>query len=288
MSDSELIVAVVALLISIIVGIVTMSQLLAQIFSTAEGLHKCSTSLRGLWSKDPTTRTRREWRWSEARFETKFVTPEICLGNSAVAIPDGTDDVSLKTRSQTWIPSLSIHRRNKRTKRKTESILNADFELDYVLWIRSFLWSLFISTFANDAPDMISWLSFLTFLRLEIDDAKTETFPDEAISASYSRTTALEEAQRPEIVPLELSWPRIKYHVHSWDFMPPNAPKSFAKSIIHDIAVLVRRTGMVWKTFDSKHGNMSAEGGTHILIGTLVQGLGLVLEYRCLDDKRFS
>ncbi|KAL9065199.1 MAG: hypothetical protein Q9161_008398 [Pseudevernia consocians] len=189
------------------------------------------------------------------------------------------DNVSLKTRSQTWIPSLSIHRRNKRTRRKTESILDADFELDYVL---------FISTFADDAPDMVSWLSFLTFLRLEVDDAKTETFPDEAISASHSRTTALEQAQRPEIVPLELSWPRIKYHLHSWDFMPPNASKPFAKSTIHDIAVLVRRTGMVWKIFDPKHGNMSAEGGTHILTGTLVQGLGLVLEYRCLDDKRLA
>ena len=279
MGDSELIVAIVALLISIIVGIATMSQLLAQIFSTAEGLHKCSTSLLDLWSKHPTTRTRRKWRWSEARFETKFVTPEICLGNSASAIPNETDDLPHKIRSQTWIPSLSIHGRKTRTKRKTESILGADFELDYVL---------FISAFADDAPDMVSWLSFLTFLRIEIDDAKTEIFSEEANNASNLRTTTLEAAQRPNIVPLELSWPRIRYHLHSWDFMPPNAPRPFAKSTIHEIAVLVRRTGMVWKTFDPKHGNMSAEGGAHVLTGTLEQGLGLVLEYRCLDDKRLA
>lgn len=33
---------------------------------------------------------------------------------------------------------------------------------------------------------------------------------------------------------------------------------------------------------------MEAEGGTHILTGTLIQGMGLVLEYRCLDEKRLA
>ena len=66
--------------------------------------------------------------------------------------------------------------------------------------------------------------------------------------------------------------------------MPPNAPKPFAKFTVHDIAVLVRRLGMAWKTFDPKNGDMSAELGAHILTSSLIPGLGLVLEYRCLDD----
>ena len=57
---------------------------------------------------------------------------------------------------------------------------------------------------------------------------------------------------------------------------------------IHDIAVIIRRLGMVWKTFDPKNGDMSAEGGAHILTSSLIPGLGLVLEYRCLDDMSLA
>ena len=45
---------------------------------------------------------------------------------------------------------------------------------------------------------------------------------------------------------------------------------------------------MVWKTFDPKNGDMSAEDGDHILTSNLIQGLGLVLEYRCLDDRSLA
>ncbi len=266
MGDSELIVAAVALVISVIVGIFTFSQLLAQMFFTAEGQRKCSSSLLGLWSDGPTTGTHRKWRWSEARFETKFVVPEICLGDLGSEIADELDDVPDSTRSQTWYPIRLNTRTKKRTQKKTESILGSDSVLDYVL---------LVSALADDAPDMVSWLSFLTFLRLEIDDGNVKN-----LQIDHSR------ASKP--APLELSWPRIKYRVHSWDFMPLNAPKPFAKVSIHDIAVLVRRTGMVWKTFDPTNGNVSAEGGAHVLTSTLVQGMGLVLEYRCLDDEQLA
>lgn len=274
MGDADLIVAVVALVFSVIVGLVITSQLLAQIFSTAEGQRKCSSSLLGLWSKDPTTGTRRKWRWSEARFETKFVIPEIFLDKSASQ--DETDDALHKDRGQIWSRFGYTSRTKTSSKRKTMSVLGADFGLDFVL---------FICTFADDAPDMVSWLNFLAFVRLETRNAKIQTLPDEPSEKSNASTSSPGRAPEPQIDSLELSWPRIKYRLHSWDFMPPNAPKPFAKITVHDIAVLARRTGMVWKTFDLKNGNMSAEGGTHILTGTLIQGMGLVLEYRCLDEK---
>lgn len=277
MGDADLIVAIVALVFSVIVGLVITSQLLAQIFSTAEGQRKCSSSLLGLWSEDPTTETRRKWRWSEARFETKFVIPEIFLDTSA--IQDESDDALHKDRGQIWSRFFLENGTKMSSKRKTMSVLGADVDLDYIL---------FICTFAEDAPDMVSWLNFLAFLRLETRHAKIQTLPNEPSEKSNASTSSPGRASEPQIDSLELSWPRIKYRLHSWDFMPPNAPKPFAKITIHDLAVLARRTGMVWKTFDVKNGNMSAEGGSHILTGTLIQGMGLVLEYRCLDEKRLA
>ena len=65
--------------------------------------------------------------------------------------------------------------------------------------------------------------------------------------------------------------------------MPPDTPKPLATSTVHDIAVIVRRTGMEWKEFNPSEGNMSAEGGVHIITGTILRGMGTVLQYRCLN-----
>ena len=279
MGDPEYIVVLVALIVSLFALVVTTFQVSAQVFSTAEGQRKCSESLLSVWAKDPTTKARRKWRWSEARFELRFVTSEIYLGTSALPSQDEGKGAPKESRSRFWAFYRALLGAGRTPKRKTESILGADSGLDYVL---------FMSGLAYNAPDMVSWLSFLTFFRLEIGDGETDTNIEETLDTSSAEEEAPEGNCKLNIAPLEPSWPRVKYRVHSWDYMPPNAPKPFAKLSIHDIAVLVRRLGLAWKTFDPKNGNMSAEGGAHILTSSLIQGLGMVLEYRCLDDMSLS
>jgi hypothetical protein len=78
MGDSntvEVNVAVVALVVSLIALIVTANQLLAQIFSSADGYRRYSESVIGPWHRLRT----RKWRWSEFRFETLYVTPQVVL-----------------------------------------------------------------------------------------------------------------------------------------------------------------------------------------------------------------
>ena len=278
MGDPEYIVVLVALIVSVVALIVTSLQLSAQIFLTAEGQRKCSESLLSVWSKDNTTKTRWKWRWSEARFELYFVIPEICLGTLVSPTPDERKPPE-KNRSHFGTFFHPLIEAETIPQRKAESILGTDRELDCVL---------FLAALAYNAPDTVSWLSFLTFLRLETGDIDTETVIKETFDTSSAREVAPEETCKPNLAPLEISWPRVKYRVHSWDYMPPNAPKPFAKFTIHDIAVLVRRLGMVWKTFDPKNGDMSAEGGAHILTSSLIPGLGLVLEHRCLDEMSLA
>ena len=67
--------ALAAIIIAIIAFFVTTGQLLQQIFGTADGYRHCQASVIGEWA----TLTRRKWRWSEFRFETKFTTPNIRL-----------------------------------------------------------------------------------------------------------------------------------------------------------------------------------------------------------------
>ena len=165
MGDPEYIVVLVALIVFAIALIVTALQLSAQIFLTAEGQRKCSESLLSEWSKDPTTKPRWKWRWSEAEFELHFVIPEICLGTSVLPIPDEPKPPK-KNRSHFGAFYRAVTGAGTKLDRKAESIVGADRGLDYVL---------FSSALAYNAPDTVSWLSFLTFLRLETSDLRLET-----------------------------------------------------------------------------------------------------------------
>lgn len=84
-TSGELNVALVALVISLIALVVTTVQLLTQLFGTADGTRKCSSSVLGEWGK----LTRWRWRWSEGRFETLYTVPEICLGEVPLRVGEG-------------------------------------------------------------------------------------------------------------------------------------------------------------------------------------------------------
>ena len=87
------------------------------------------------------------------------------------------------------------------------------------------------------------------------------------------------------VAPNLISWPKITFVQRSWDFVPPDVTRPLATSTVGDIAILVRRTGMVWKTFDPFNSNMNAEGGPHVISSMEVRGLGVVLCYQCLDQS---
>jgi hypothetical protein len=68
-------IAIVALLVSLVALLVTATQLLLQLFNSADGYRRCSASVIDVWHK----KRRRRWKWSEFRFETQYVTPQIVL-----------------------------------------------------------------------------------------------------------------------------------------------------------------------------------------------------------------
>ncbi|RYO23914.1 hypothetical protein AA0111_g8887 [Alternaria arborescens] len=93
--------ALVALIISLVALVIALAQLLAQVFGTVEGHRKCQASVMGKWSKN----THRHWRWTQFRFETRFITPEIVLApyplkDSEIIAITGED----KSRAETFVP----------------------------------------------------------------------------------------------------------------------------------------------------------------------------------------
>lgn len=70
-------ISVVALVVSLVALIIALGQIAQQLLGTAEGYRRCSSLVIGPWD-----RLRwRHWVWSEFRYETHFVCPELsfCL-----------------------------------------------------------------------------------------------------------------------------------------------------------------------------------------------------------------
>ena len=112
-----------------------------------------------------------------------------------------------------------------------------------------------------------------------------DRYPASYISKSNASRMISEVPVEIPIGQNTISWPKIKFVQHSWDFVPPEVVKPLASSTVGDIAVIVRRTGMIWKAFDPHKGIMTAEGGPHVITSMEQKGLGIVLQYWCLDES---
>lgn len=73
----EVDIAIIALIVSLIALFVTVNQLLTQLFGSADGYRRCAESVIDVWH----VKRHRVWKWSEFRFETRYVTPQIWLAS---------------------------------------------------------------------------------------------------------------------------------------------------------------------------------------------------------------
>ena len=162
-----------------------------------------------------------------------------------------------------------------------DCLLGGDRDLDSLL---------FHPDYDDRAPDRVGWINLLTFLRVEMERSAITNVIQQRWWDRYPAEPAVtidpDGIKRQTPVALNIiSWPKIRFVQHSWDFVPPDVVKPLASSTVGDIAIIVRRTGMIWKTFEPHKAIMSAEGGPHVINSTEQKGLGIVLQYRCLDGS---
>ena len=163
--------ALAAIIIAIIAFFVTTGQLLQQIFGTADGYRHCQASVIGEWA----TLTRRKWRWSEFRFETKFTTPNIRL-------------IGMADRAS--VPNLRLITGDLESRRRTH--MTSISKLD-----------------DDESGDQVGWLALLDQLHLLQTEYGTKGF----IPAGYLPYEAIERPMQqtncPAITLRERSWDLI-------------------------------------------------------------------------------
>ena len=85
--------------------------------------------------------------------------------------------------------------------------------------------------------------------------------------------------QKPGAVENSTMVPVIQIVQKSWDFMPLDVVRPMASSTVSAVAIMGRRLGMTWKSFDPGSGSMRAEGNGHIITSTMARSLGTILQY---------
>lgn len=71
----------------------------------------------------------------------------------------------------------------------------------------------------------------------------------------------------------------LKMKIRSWDLMPPDIVRPWASTTLGTIISMAHRMGMTWKDLDPSKGRLRAEGLGQCFSGTMVRGMGIVMEY---------
>ena len=243
-----------------------MSQVLAQLFATADGYRRCQESVMGPWAK----LTRRRFRWSEMRFETRYTTPRFGLFKTKVGefAPYQVEDSS--TGAINFPRALPTQDRASlgRGKDKHYRLDGSSISLR-----ATFIGQ--VSRKYSFSTEQASWVMFLEALHFN------------------SRSTYQGLFQPLTFMPERSSFqPFSMYDVtieeRSWDFMPAEVIRPLAVVSVSDIAIIARRLGMKWRQFDLVGSNLRAEGNGYIITSTLVRSVGIVLEITVDQDLPFK
>ncbi|KFY13236.1 hypothetical protein V492_03382 [Pseudogymnoascus sp. VKM F-4246] len=265
---SEGVVAIVALIISLVALLATTGQLLQQYFATADGYRRCQTSVMGGWGN----KTRLRWRWREFRFETIYYVPSISiLLASESLMKEFVKKSGKKYATETSIPAEKQGKRSVPDLDKTHVVTGWVVAENW--WNSPERWGY------SEGGEMVCWVTLLE--RLRVAQAQMNIVYDPpTVFDSLSNPTGANSViyQKPMLQ-------CIKIHQRSWDFMPPDIVRPLCLSTVSDIATLAVQLGMEWKEFDPAQGNLRAEGGGNLIVSRMVRSVGTVLEYRITDTS---
>ena len=291
----------IALAVALVALVVTFSQLVAQLFSTAEGYRRCQESVIGEWSQY----SYRRWRETQWRFETIVVTPEFLLApyspkssEQVDLYPDEKNDSQLQLPESTEVVDISAVESAQTTSKKHDSILHMvpRRALSFIRRIYEKSTSsirhkripegnelLLHKSFAekhqkDPKSELVCWIALLQQLH-HYSKQCTRDVVENADFSSWEKGL-LPPKEKSSSTTGSTTWPAIRFKQRSWDFMPADVVRPFASTTLSDIAILALRMGMAWQTFEPSKDKLEAEGDQYILTSITIMGLGILLQFK--------
>ncbi|KAL6788783.1 hypothetical protein J3E68DRAFT_444507 [Trichoderma sp. SZMC 28012] len=248
--NTELILAIVALIISILAFVIAILQALQQYFASATGYSSCSEAVIGKWSRF----SRRSMLWSEFRIEVHFETPVLF-----VARPENTrgplgNDEDFRTEDRKIIRLDGSHANLKYTssteefnaqqkKNKQEAIRTADNE--------NATWCHLLMTIYQMENESRSWQQESLGYQPPLDP-----------SPPHSLVVCMQRKQRV------------------WDSIPQGLSKPYATTTISHLIEIAAMLGIHWKNFDLDNDRYRAQGNGFVLYGSYVDNLGISFTFQ--------
>lgn len=257
-------VSTAALVVALVALFTTASQVIAQLFATADGYRRCQDSVIGPWAK----LTRRRFRWSEMRYETRYTTPRFGLFKtvvgdvSAYPVEDSGTGPIRSNRVLGILPPRDNHYRLDGSHRSMRATFIGQISPRYSV-----------------STEQVSWVMFLEALHYN------SRFTYRALGDFQPVTPPQQMLELPlSVEDQPYSMYDVRIEERSWDFMPAEVIRPLAVVSVSDIAIIARRLGMNWRQFDLFNSNLRAEGNGYTITSTLVRSVGIVLEITIDQD----
>ncbi|KAF4980421.1 hypothetical protein FZEAL_3574 [Fusarium zealandicum] len=267
-ADPEVVVAAVALVVSLVALVATFMQVLQQYYSSAAGYSQCNEKVMGRWAE---TKTRR-FSWDELRFEVEFDAPVIFVSppnntngpipNAEIYFLEGTQ----KSLDNTW-SELDVNPRSEYAqKTRKERIHTADNERAS--------WTLLLSAVQRMEQQSLNWQEkqYEEMGPPSPSAQKQHVLPSKppTLQQSHTLTVALQRKRK------------------SWDTMPTTVVRPYATTTMCHLVEMVAILGIYWKEFDRKHDRYRAEGNGFMVLGEKVADLGLMFTFSIYGRNRFE
>ena len=265
--SDEVIVAVVALIVSVVALSATFMQVLQQYYASASGYSQCNDKVMGAWAR---TKSRR-FSWEELRFEVQFDAPVIF-----VSPPDNKNGPILGA------PIYFLDG----TQRSMEETHTAD-EMDLRKEYHSRSVKERIHTADNERA---SWLSLLYAVqRMEAKSLEWQQKRYEQLGPPGNLCEKHGLPQKPpslqESHTLTVALQRKR---RSWDTMPSSVSKPYATTTMCHLIEMMAALGVYWKEFDRRRDRYRGEGNGFMVLGERISDLGLMFAFQVYGECRFE
>ncbi|KAK2056980.1 hypothetical protein LY76DRAFT_121581 [Colletotrichum caudatum] len=268
---TELIVAAVALIISILAFIIAMLQALQQYYSSAKGYSSCTPKVVGDWAQF----THRRFRWYEFRFEVEFEVPVIFVApptnprgplglhdDKEITYMTGTSDSYKKTFTWNQQQYDKIDQ-SLRAGNSRQAIHTADNELAN--------WLGLLMAIQRMERESRSWQDneYFGHNNPQWED-QTPCHPH-APAAAFTHTLTVGMQRKKK----------------SWDSMPENMKKPYATTTISHLVEIAGMLGVHWKEFNRNEDRYRAQGNGFSITGYDVDDLGIVFTFEKIGPTWF-
>lgn len=260
-SDAEVIVAAVALVISVVALSATFMQVLQQYYASAHGYSECNEKVMGQWALTKS----RKFSWHELRFEVEFESPVIFVApptnrqgpvpNREITVLDGTDQSITKSRTTSMVAnnkSLETHSVNRH-----EKIHTADNE-------------------------RASWLELLSAVqRMERDSSAWQLGQVGKSLMPPKSSDSLDDCPEPPTVQAGHTLAvAVQAKKRNWVTMPRSMTKPYATTTICHLIEMMAALGIYWVEFDRRRDRYRAEGNGFMVMGERLSELGLCFSFQ--------